>query len=249
MKKARLSLCRRDCAQGLIEFALILPVILLLIYGMIEISRFIFFYGAVATSSREGARFGVSVGDAGATSLRYKDCDGIKNAALRVGAGLIGLTSGDITIEYDHGTGVSFSSCPPSPDVAIGDRIKVRVQANYDPLLPLVNFPTIPITATTYRTIIIGFTIETGIPIPTRTPYPTFTTGPTDTPTITATPTSTYTPTVTPTASNTPTVTDTPTVSPTATDTSTPTQTFTPVCNITNVSGSNTYPQLMIPNT
>ena len=46
--------------QGLTEFALILPVLLLLILGVIEASRVIWAYITVQTAAREAARYAVS---------------------------------------------------------------------------------------------------------------------------------------------------------------------------------------------
>jgi hypothetical protein len=47
-------------SQALIEFALIAPVLLLLIFGIIDIGRAIFFYDTLTHAAREGARAAVS---------------------------------------------------------------------------------------------------------------------------------------------------------------------------------------------
>jgi Flp pilus assembly protein TadG len=43
--------------QTLVEFAMVLPIFLLLLFGIIEIGRFIFYYSSVYTASREAVRF------------------------------------------------------------------------------------------------------------------------------------------------------------------------------------------------
>ena len=46
-------------SQALIEFALISPVLLLLIFGVIDIGRAVFYYDTLSHAAREGARTGV----------------------------------------------------------------------------------------------------------------------------------------------------------------------------------------------
>lgn len=47
-------------SQALIEFALISPVLLLLVFGIIDIGRAVFYYDTLAHAAREGAREAVS---------------------------------------------------------------------------------------------------------------------------------------------------------------------------------------------
>ncbi len=50
---------RAEAGQDLIEFALVLPVLLLLLLGIMEFGIIIFSYNTVANAAREGARLGV----------------------------------------------------------------------------------------------------------------------------------------------------------------------------------------------
>ena len=232
----------KDQAQGMVEFALVLPILLLLIFGIIEFGRLLFMFAAVTSASREGARYGAAVGFEGGQP-RYRDCAGIEGAALRIG-GIVGVTAGDIVIEYDHGANPIVATCPPSVQIALADRIIVTVTRHFQPLVPLVNIPGFPISARTARTIIknvqiVGtpgptITLDPGgggpyghTPTPTATDTPTPSDTPTPTPSDTPTPTDVNSPTPTPTASNTstasPTATPTPSNTPTASSTPTPT--------------------------
>src|SRR5260370_14055084 len=47
-------------SQALIEFALISPVLLLLVFGIIDIGRAVFYYDTLSHAAREGARQAVS---------------------------------------------------------------------------------------------------------------------------------------------------------------------------------------------
>jgi Flp pilus assembly protein TadG len=51
-------------SQALIEFALISPVLLLLIFGIIDIGRAVFYYDTLTHAAREGARAAVSASSA-----------------------------------------------------------------------------------------------------------------------------------------------------------------------------------------
>src|SRR5512141_46755 len=82
-------------AQAMVEFAIALPVLLLLLYGILEAGRLLFLYSTVVTASRQAARYSTTTGDGGgsnpvygvprATVARFRDCAGIRGAANAVG--------------------------------------------------------------------------------------------------------------------------------------------------------------------
>jgi len=141
--------------QGLVEFALILPFLLLVVFGIIEFGRFMAVYIGVTSSSREAARYGSGVGLTNRATLTppYQDCDGIEAVARRLSV-LLPLDS--VAIEYDNLRTLSdFQQCPPPRDeVVLGSRISVTVTATYRPFAPLVDLPPIPIRSTSKRSIL-----------------------------------------------------------------------------------------------
>lgn len=167
----------REGAQGMLEFALVLPLLLLLIFGIIEFGRLLFIYSAVFTASREAARYGSAVGDNGSGTLRYKDCEGIRAAAMGMGS-LAGIEPANVIIEYDDGPGSSpFATCNPGVNITgEGKRVKVTVNAGFSPMVPLVNLQPAMITSVSHRTIFkdieIGGTIP-NTPTPGAAPTPT----------------------------------------------------------------------------
>lgn len=160
-------------AQGMVEFALILPFLLLLIFGAIELGRLLLIYSSVATASREAARYGAAAGDIGGRVAHFQDCDGIRSAAMRMG-GLAGLRPADIEIRYDNGDPTQvFGNCPvggvgPS-NLTLGYRVRIRVIGRYQPIVPLVGYQPFPITSYTARTIVKDITIK-GTPVPSSVP-------------------------------------------------------------------------------
>ena len=144
---------RHRKGQGLVEFALVMPIFLTLIMGIVEFSRLMIIYTGAATASREAARYGASVGLSPSGIEHYRDCTGIRDTAKRI-SGLAPIQDSDITIQYDNpSTGFFEASCPPSK-FELGDRIVVQVNLTFDPIVPLINVPPIPISSETKRTVL-----------------------------------------------------------------------------------------------
>lgn len=182
-------------AQALVEFMLVLPVLVILLYGIIELSRLIFIVASVANASRQAARYGAGSGEPNLGVTYYQDCDGIREVANRSAI----LTEFDnINITYDRGVTSDGEQIPildidPSPDIDTcpieddvirnGDRIIVQVSASYEPILTLNSIQPLHIVSSNARTFLIsvpifgsafptGFAAETATPskVPTRTP-------------------------------------------------------------------------------
>lgn len=165
MEKSHRSNIKDKKAQGIVEFALVLPVLLMLVFGIIETSRLMFIYSIVTTSSREGVRYASTIGDNGSGTERYRDCTGIEQAAMNLGS-LAGISAGDITIEYDNGPGTSvYDTCSTlSSEVVLGDRVIVTVNGQYTPIgiIPYFNMPSFVIPSVSRRMIVKEISLGTG---------------------------------------------------------------------------------------
>lgn len=222
---------RRPIGQGIVEFALVLPILLVLILGIIGLGHLFFSYILTITAGREAVRYASVAGmNASGNLMRYRDCAGIRASAVRIG-GFAGVAPEDVVVEYDNGPGSAvFATCPlggTGPALGSGTRVLVSIDHQYTPLVPLIQIDPFPMHAESVRTVIIQIAVGTSNPLPTSAygghiPTLTFT------PTITLTPTPTPTETPVPTATETPTTTPTVTLTPTPTETPTPTATFTP---------------------
>ena len=53
---------KKSKAQAMVEFALALPLLLLLLYGILETGRLLFMYSTVVTASRQAVRYGSATG-------------------------------------------------------------------------------------------------------------------------------------------------------------------------------------------
>ncbi len=188
----------RRRGQGMLEFALAVPVFLLLLLGIIEFGRMFLMYTSVFAAAREGARYGAAV-------ETLCDPNGLQAASRRAGffAGNM-----DVAIQYDDGYG-NLLACE---DTVLGDRVNVTASIDFESITGVI--PDLTLHSTARRTIIkrvflewtlqptsanagaIPPTATFGPPpntaTPTNTPDPDATS--TRTPTITQTPTITFTP-------------------------------------------------------
>ncbi len=151
--------------QGMIEFALTLPILLVLILGVIEFGRLLFVFSAVTTGAREAARYGSAAGITSGSLAQYRDCQGIRSAAKRL-SNLAGIQDNDVLIQYDKGpgSGPPFGVCPVGgsgpASVGLKDRVIITVSGNFQPMAPLIDIPPFKIESTTRRTIVKGVEIK-----------------------------------------------------------------------------------------
>jgi hypothetical protein len=141
---------QRSLGQSMLEFSMVLPILMLVIFGLLEVGRAVFMYAAVVNASREAVRYATAYGVDENNVLNYQNCAAIRNTAKRVGF-LLPLEDDNIAIKYDTGpdpdTGVvpaPFASCDPgesvdtSVEMNCGDRIVVTVTYDYHPMVTLV---------------------------------------------------------------------------------------------------------------
>jgi Flp pilus assembly protein TadG len=92
---------RNLIAQSLLEFALTLPLLLLLVTGFLDLGRAFFYYSSLTNASREGARSGLVMDlenyDTDAAKKTAVDT-AIKNKVLGFAFGMRTLAAGDITV-------------------------------------------------------------------------------------------------------------------------------------------------------
>jgi hypothetical protein len=177
-------LSRKDRGQGMVEFALVLPLLMTLMVGIIEVGRLFFTYSSVAVASREAARYASASGTSINNVPYYLDCMGIRSAAKRVGF-FAGISDDNIYITYDDGPGSSYylaacspanpppSECyagnyPASPengDVTYGARIRVCIVSDYEPFMNLIAVPSFTLQSETSRTILKDVSIEGDPPV------------------------------------------------------------------------------------
>lgn len=170
MNKFQIFRKQKNKAQGMVEFALALPVFLMAVFGVIELSRFFLIYSSVYTASREAARYGSSVGlAADGFTPHDQDCSGIQKVAKDQGF-LAGINVSDVTVQIqklDENLLISGAPINCPTQTKMGDRILVSVNTTFQPILGVI--PVLPITASSSRTIMKEIDIH-GTPPPTLAP-------------------------------------------------------------------------------
>lgn len=154
----------KSAGQGLLEFALIAPVLLLLLMGVIDFGWMLFNYSQLYNGLREGLRYG-SV--PGYTSVeQFYQCDTIRRQ-IEAMAGSSGIKATNIQVYYDDGrpfsgpgpaasevgecpggTGMApnttytpqgASSAKPQTTLIDGDRVVIDVDVNVQFLTPFIH--------------------------------------------------------------------------------------------------------------
>lgn len=134
---------KKKPAQAMVEFAIALPVLLMLLYGILEAGRFLFIYSSIVTASRQAVRYASATGEGLTTTVaRYDDCDGIRAAAERVDY-LNAFTPANIHIYHDTGPGSGPTPYCANPTdnwapSTNNYRILVRIDGNFNPIVPKI---------------------------------------------------------------------------------------------------------------
>ncbi|MFN3929767.1 MAG: TadE family protein, partial [Thermoflexus sp.] len=140
--------------QGLVEFALILPVLLLFMVGIMEFGRVLFIYTEVSNAAREALRAAAVTihrgNDADRGKVTASECSQVLDRAYGTLA-LTPRTQVTITVEYlrpDPGSGNATiigicSSDParsqlPTQVLALNDQVYVEVQSQVSAATPLI---------------------------------------------------------------------------------------------------------------
>ncbi len=152
---------KRTAGQALLEFALVLPLLLMLVCAIFDFGWMVFNYSQLYNGLREGLRYGSVTGYD--VTAQYRQCDGIRQK-IRELANVSGVTDGDIGITYDTGDpATAIGTCPSGLPVSItgdrfthpcptpllptnfcnGDRIVIRIDITVPFLTPVIR-PLLP---------------------------------------------------------------------------------------------------------
>lgn len=138
---------RGEAGLALVEFALIVPLLMMLLVGAVETGRYMYYSILVGNAARAGVQYG---------SLSYfnaNDSAGISAAAKADGQNVSGLTAtGGLVCSCWNGSGAAPLDCSKQSCPLAGyDRlVYVQVTASMQ-LSPLFSYPGLPSTYTISR--------------------------------------------------------------------------------------------------
>ena len=121
---------RRGRGQSLVEFALILPIFLLFIFGILDLGRAVYAYHTLNNAAREAAR--VAIVDQTITH--------IEDAAIGQALGL-GIEAADITLDWRHANLADVpNSCAPylGMNEVASCTVMIRVEYEFRAATPII---------------------------------------------------------------------------------------------------------------
>jgi Flp pilus assembly protein TadG len=127
-----------------VEFAIVLPVLIVLLFGIVEFGLILYNKAVITNASREGSRYGVLYRENGGTSVTTT-CSAISDKIANYTAGHL--------VTFGTATGVTTIYDPPGCDPDPQNPLTVTVNYQYDYLvlpnfIPLLN-PSLNLSATT----------------------------------------------------------------------------------------------------
>jgi Flp pilus assembly protein TadG len=150
----RRSRTRRPAGQAMVEFALVAPMFFLLLFGIIEAGRFVFYYETLSHATREGARYAIVNGantlgcPSGPAAPGSSGCDTTgANVVTRVRQSAFGVPSTGITVDRCWWYTTCDFGTHGDGDNARGATVTVTARYTYSSLIPLVPLPPITVTA------------------------------------------------------------------------------------------------------
>ena len=130
---------RRESGQSLVEFALILPIFVLMLVGLFDLGHAVYATSTTQNAAREAARL------AGVDQFAAHICDEAASSAVGLGvdqANPCTSTTDDVDISVDYrdaNDAETANSCADAGSATmIGCLAVVRVQYNYTPITPLI---------------------------------------------------------------------------------------------------------------
>jgi Flp pilus assembly protein TadG len=126
-----------DRGQSLVEFALVFPVMILLLVGIFDLGRLVFAYNDITNAARTGLR--VAIVNQGGTAARDATVDQATS---------LGLVPGDVTVSYLDG---DLSGNCGSP-LSLGCVARVEVSYDWRAITPIIGSIVGPVTVSTEST-------------------------------------------------------------------------------------------------
>lgn len=163
-KLPRVTSQKHKKGQALVEFALVSPVLLLVIMAIMDFSHVILTYVQGVGALREAVRYAEVVGYIAHTdgTPRYLDCEGMERSARRV----LWVDDHAVSIQYMKKDGTTTYTCDTVTSSLLenGDMLQINSRARVDMFTPLVArvLPYVSMNFSAQRTIIKDITLGLG---------------------------------------------------------------------------------------
>ncbi len=149
MKRSTRRRRKREGGQALAEFALIAPIFLLLVFGLIDTARLYQSWVTIQHAAREGARYGVT-GRTDCDTLGVQTRPNCIEYTARSSTQALANADDDLTISTRAWEYPAYAD-PPTANTPGGqcDALEVRIDYDFTPATPLIGnlFGDVQITA------------------------------------------------------------------------------------------------------
>ena len=126
---------KNEKGQAIVEFALIAPIFIIFLLGMLQIGVIMNYENGVLSAAREGARWGAITGDVNGNGTRRDD---IKDEVVDKTKKYIDMLEWDSDlVEVETSSSHMFPDSPTNPKG--GDMLQVTVKYPLDPFFPIPN--------------------------------------------------------------------------------------------------------------
>jgi Flp pilus assembly protein TadG len=131
MPRLRWRKARSAGGQGLVEFALVLPLFLVLVMGILDLGLSVFAYNSITNAAREGARLAIVNQDATKIETRATQQSAIARDPV-------------VTVAFyqknTDGTPDTSETCPvgAASYIAVGCLAVVTFEGSYTPITPII---------------------------------------------------------------------------------------------------------------
>jgi hypothetical protein len=120
---------RHDKSRGqtLVEFALILPIFLLVLMGILDLGRAVYYSSTLSNAAREAAR----------QAIVDQTCSHVSGEAIQR---TVGMSNVSVTVVWLNPSGTQTRTCQPTPSgtANIGDRVVVTLGYDYNAATPII---------------------------------------------------------------------------------------------------------------
>lgn len=127
----KLRAAERSKGQSLVEFALVLPIFILVLVGILDLGRAVYAYNTLNNAAREGSRL----------AIVDQTVPDIRDFAAQQ-AGWLGIDPSQVSVDFrDPETPGTPASCAGAPGNAaiVGCLAVVRVEYSYDAATPIIS--------------------------------------------------------------------------------------------------------------
>ena len=123
-------IAQSEKGQGLVEMALITPLMLILLAGIVEAGRAFTAYIQLTNAAREGVR---------QAAFTPQDTPTIDSTSRRELPSWVVANIVNVTVTCAGGSSTVYDNCVTAYPPTSGDKVRVSVAYRYEPIMPVVN--------------------------------------------------------------------------------------------------------------